>query len=71
MEYNIITAPDLDSLATKVADFFPMGWKLKGSILEHNDGFAQQLERRPSDAMRMQRSNKQRTSKQKRTKWIE
>ncbi|MBJ6119131.1 DUF1737 domain-containing protein [Pontibacter sp. BT310] len=70
MEYNIITAPDLDSLATKVADFFPMGWKLKGSILEHNDGFAQQLERRPSDALRMQRT-KQRPSKQKRTKWIE
>ena len=71
MEYNIIIAPDLDSLATKVADFFPMGWKLKGSILEHNDGFAQQLERRPSDAIRMQRNNKQKVTKQKRTKWIE
>ena len=69
MEYNIIIAPDLDSLATEVADFIPMGWKLKGSILEHNDGFAQQLERRPSDAVRMQR--KQRPAKQKRTKWIE
>ena len=69
MEYNIITAPDLETLATKVADFIPMGWKLKGSILEHNHGFAQQLERRPSDTLRMQR--KQRPAKHKRTKWIE
>lgn len=69
MEYNIITAPDLETLATKVADFIPMGWRLKGSILEHTNGFAQQLERRPSDTLRMQR--KQRSTKQKRTKWIE
>ncbi|NEM99168.1 hypothetical protein [Pontibacter burrus] len=69
MEYNIIIAPDLETLATEVADFIPMGWRLKGSILEHNNGFAQQLERRPSDTLRMQR--KQRQIKQKRTKWIE
>lgn len=69
MEYNIIIAPDLDSLATEVADFIPMGWKLKGSILEHNDGFAQQLERSPSDALRVPR--KSRNAKQKRTRWIE
>ncbi len=69
MEYNIITAPDLESLATQVADLFPMGWKLKGSILEHTDGFAQQVERRPSDALRVKRQP--RTSKQRRTKWIE
>jgi hypothetical protein len=70
MEYNIIIAPDLETLATKVADFIPMGWKLKGSILEHTNGYAQQIERRPSDSIRMQRSNS-RPAKQRRTKWIE
>ena len=71
MEYNIIIAPDLDSLAIKAADFIPMGWKLKGSILEHTNGFAQQLERRPSDALRKQKQHQQRPVKQRRTKWIE
>ena len=69
MEYNIIVAPDLEVLATKVAGFIPMGWKLKGGILEHLDGYAQQLVRHPGDISRVQR--KPALSKNKRTKWIE
>jgi hypothetical protein len=68
MEYNIIIAPNLESLATKVAVFIPMGWKLKGGISEISEGFAQELERRPLDQIKMQRRIHQ---KQKRTKWIE
>ena len=68
MEYNIILAPNLEALATEVADYLPKGWKLKGSILEHADGFAQQLVRKPSDSLRML---KQAPVSQRRTKWIE
>lgn len=70
MEYNIIVAPDLEVLATEVAGFLPMGWQLKGGILEHNDGFVQQLVRTPSDNIRLQRKQV-RPAKQKRTKWIQ
>ncbi|WP_299826473.1 hypothetical protein [uncultured Pontibacter sp.] len=69
MEYNIIVAPNLEILATEVAGFIPMGWKLKGGILEHMDGFAQQLVRHPGAVARTQR--KPAVSKNKRTKWIE
>jgi hypothetical protein len=68
MEYNIIVAPDLEVLATEVAGFIPKGWKLKGGIVEHLNGFAQQLIRHPGDIKRIQRKE---VSKQKRTKWIE
>lgn len=67
MEYNIIIAKNLESLATKVASFIPMGWKLRGGISELSEGFAQELERRPVDAVRIHKQIK----KQKRTKWIE
>jgi len=69
MEFNIIVAPNLESLATEVAGFLPQGWKLKGGILEHNKGYAQQLVRNPSDRMRP--SQKIALKQQKRTKWIE
>jgi hypothetical protein len=68
MEYNIIVAPNLELLATKVATFIPMGWRLKGEISELSEGFAQELERRPMDSSRM---HKKQTKKQRRTKWIE
>ncbi|GAB3203916.1 hypothetical protein ABID22_003202 [Pontibacter aydingkolensis] len=69
MEYNIIVAPDLEILATEVAGFIPMGWKLKGGILEHVEGFAQQLVRRPGAIAKTQREPV--AAKSKRTKWIE
>lgn len=69
MEYNIIVAPDLEVLATKVAGFIPMGWKLKGGILEHLDGYAQQLVRYPGDVV--SRTNRKPVAKSRRTKWIE
>lgn len=69
MEYNIIVAPDLEALAIEVADYLPNGWKLKGSILEHSDGYAQQLVRKPSDSLRMQKPLP--PVSQRRTKWIE
>ncbi|MEJ8800582.1 hypothetical protein [Pontibacter sp. H249] len=69
MEYNIIVAPDLEVLATEVAGFIPMGWKLKGGILEHMDGYAQQLVRYPGAVARAQR--KPAIIKSRRTKWIE
>lgn len=68
MEYNIIVAPDLEVLATEVAGFIPMGWKLKGGIVEHINGFAQQLVRHPGQVKRNQQKP---TAKQRRTKWIE
>ncbi|MFD2515330.1 hypothetical protein ACFSRY_15765 [Pontibacter locisalis] len=70
MEYNIIVAPDLEVLATEVAGFIPKGWKLKGGIVEHLNGFAQQLVRRPGDVKRNNRQE-QEAVKQRRTKWIE
>ncbi|QCR25022.1 hypothetical protein [Pontibacter sp. SGAir0037] len=70
MEYNIVTAPSLELLATEVAAFLPQGWKLKGGILEHNKGYAQQLVRNPSDRIRPAR--KEAAPKQhRRMKWIE
>lgn len=68
MEYNIIIAPNLETLATKVATFIPMGWKLKGGISELSEGFAQELQRRPIDYARMKQKE---AEKQRRTKWIE
>lgn len=71
MEYNIIIAPTLESLAVEVSDFLPKGWKLKGGILEHTDGFAQQLVRNPSESIRTQPRKQVVATKPKRTKWIE
>ncbi|MBC5991217.1 hypothetical protein [Pontibacter cellulosilyticus] len=70
MEYNIVVAPDLELLATKVAGFIPMGWKLKGGILEHLNGYAQQLVRHPGAVTRTTQ-RKPAAIKAKRTKWIE
>lgn len=73
MEYNIIIAPTLEILATEVAGFIPQGWKLKGAILEHMNGYAQQIERHPKDSIRLlyQQLQNQQTAKQRRTRWIE
>ncbi|WP_347158884.1 hypothetical protein [Pontibacter chitinilyticus] len=71
MEYNIIVAPNLESLATQVAGLIPMGWKLKGGILEHTEGFAQQLTRTPTDTIKSQRKRTTVAAPRKRTKWIE
>lgn len=68
MEYNIIVAPNLEILATQVSTFFLQGWKLKGAILEHKEGFAQQLVRSPTEAVRTRAKKDVRKS---RTKWIE
>ncbi len=70
MEYNIVVAPNLEVLATEVAEYFPMGWRLKGGILEHNAGYAQQLVRNPSDRLRSM-NQPQPAAKRRRTKWIE
>ena len=71
MEYNIIVAPNLETLATEVAGFLPKGWKLKGGIFEHTNGFAQQLVRNPSESIRIQPRKIVPATKPKRTKWIE
>ncbi|OKL38796.1 hypothetical protein [Pontibacter flavimaris] len=73
MEYNIIIAPDLEGLASEVAGFLPQGWRLKGSILEHGDGFAQQLVRNTKDKLRVQQQQLKHSkpAKQRRTRWIE
>ncbi|MFD2245442.1 hypothetical protein [Pontibacter ruber] len=71
MEYNIIVASDLEALATEVAIFLPKGWRLKGGILEHSEGFAQQLVRKPSDSLRMLKQQPVVRQTQRRTKWIE
>lgn len=68
MEYNIIVAPDLELLAKEVGGFIPMGWKLKGGILEHTNGFAQQLVRSPGDIVKLQAKS---PAAKKRFKWIE
>lgn len=70
MEYNIIISPDLERLALEVAGFLPQGWRLKGGILEHENGFAQQLVRNPKDSLRVKQQRKQ-PIRQRRTKWIE
>ncbi|MBX0332445.1 hypothetical protein K3G39_04265 [Pontibacter sp. HSC-14F20] len=70
MEYDIVVAPNLETLATEVAILFPQGWKLKGGIIEHADGFSQQLIRKASDKMK-QRQMPAPQSKHRRTKWIE
>lgn len=75
MEYNIIIAPTLEGLASEVAGFIPQGWKLKGAILEHMNGYAQQLVRHPKDSIRLQQQiavpQDEVPSRQRRTKWIE
>ncbi|WP_266204821.1 hypothetical protein [Pontibacter kalidii] len=73
MEYNIIIAPDLEGLASEVASFLPQGWRLKGSILEHGEGYAQQLVRNTKDKFRVQQQQQQnrKPTKQRRTRWIE
>lgn len=72
MEYNIVVAPNLETLATEVAVLFPQGWKLKGGIIEHAGGYSQQLTRKASDKLK-QRQNQLPAprAKQRRTKWIE
>jgi hypothetical protein len=70
MEYNIVVAPNLETLATEVAVLFPQGWKLKGGIIEHNNGFSQQLVRKPSDRLKQLKQAPVAT-RQRRTKWIE
>lgn len=70
MEYNIIVAPNLETLATEVGVLFPQGWKLKGGIIEHADGFSQQLVRKTADKLK-QRQMPVAEAKQRRTKWIE
>jgi len=76
MEYNIIIAPTLEILASEVAGFIPQGWKLKGAILEHLNGYAQQLVRHPKDSIRLQQQQAkpqvETFSRQpRRTKWIQ
>lgn len=74
MEYNIIIAPTLEVLASEVASFIPQGWKLKGAILEHINGYAQQLVRHPKDSIRLQQMavpQEEAPARQRRTKWIE
>ncbi|MDO6388875.1 hypothetical protein Q4E40_01965 [Pontibacter sp. BT731] len=72
MEYNIIVAPNLETLATEVAVLFPQGWKLKDGIIEHADGFSQQLIRKASDKLKLKQNQMpQPRAKQRRTKWIE
>ncbi|MCJ8163488.1 hypothetical protein MKJ04_01455 [Pontibacter sp. E15-1] len=75
MEYNIINAPTLEILASEVAGFIPKGWKLKGAILEHTKGYAQQIVRHPKDSIRLQQQYAQHPvqapARQRRTKWIE
>ena len=70
MEYNIVVAPNLETLATEVAVLFPQGWKLKGGIIEHADGFSQQMIRKASDKLK-QNHMPLPHAKQRRTKWIE
>jgi hypothetical protein len=69
MEYNIIVAPTLETLATEVAVLFPQGWKLKGGITEHSNGFSQQLVRKAADKLKQRQVPV--NSSQRRTKWIE
>ncbi len=75
MEYNIIIAPTLELLASEVAGFIPKGWRLKGAILEHTTGYAQQIERHPKDSIRLQQQKAQMhveaPARQRRTRWIE
>lgn len=75
MEYNIVIAPTLEVLASEVASFIPQGWKLKGAILEHMNGYAQQLIRHPKDVVRMQQQRAkpavEAPARQRRTRWIE
>ncbi|GHA80396.1 hypothetical protein [Pontibacter akesuensis] len=71
MEYNIIIAADLEGLALEVAAFLPQGWRLKGAIVEHMDGYAQQLIRFPKDSIKVQQQQPAANQRQRRTKWIE
>ncbi len=75
MEYNIIIAPTLEGLASEVAGFIPEGWKLEGAILEHINGYAQQLVRHPKDSIRLQQQKAKLTveaaARLRRTRWIE
>lgn len=71
MEYNIIVAPTLETLATQVAVLFPQGWKLKGGIIEHADGYSQQLTRKTIDKLKNSHAAPATATKQRRTKWIE
>lgn len=71
MEYNIIIAPTLELLASEVAGFIPQGWKLKGAILEHMNGYAQQIVRHPKDSIRLLQQKQQVSARQRRTRWIE
>ncbi len=70
MEYNIVVAPNLETLATEVAVLFPQGWKLKGGITEHSNGFSQQLVRKTVDKLKNRQSAPV-AARQRRTKWIE
>lgn len=71
MEYNIVVAPNLETLATEVAVLFPQGWKLKGGIIEHAEGFSQQLVRQTADKIKRQRQTPVVATRHRRTKWIE
>ncbi|MFT2007794.1 hypothetical protein ACMA1I_03900 [Pontibacter sp. 13R65] len=71
MEFSIVVAPNLESLAAEVSGLFSKGWQLKGSIVEHKQGYAQQMTRKPSDIVRLRTKSHQAQPIQKRTKWIE
>ncbi|TXK26404.1 hypothetical protein FVR03_21830 [Pontibacter qinzhouensis] len=71
MEFNIVVAPNLETLAAEVSGLFSKGWKLKGSIVEHKQGYAQQMTRKPSDLVRVRTKANHTQPAPKRTKWIE
>ncbi|WP_187262379.1 hypothetical protein [Pontibacter beigongshangensis] len=71
MEFSIVVAPNLETLAAEVSGLFSNGWQLKGGIVECNQGYAQQMVRKPSDMVRKKSKQPESQPVQKRTKWIE
>lgn len=62
MEFDLITAKDLQALVNSVQAYVKTGWVLKGEVFEENGNYTQEVERRVAN------QNQKATARQK--SWI-
>lgn len=60
MEYNVVVAPDLETLGKQVNEYLKTGWRLKDGIVEQGEVFAQQLVRNPVKQVKQKTVQRQR-----------
>ncbi|MDX5347986.1 MAG: hypothetical protein LPJ89_03305 [Hymenobacteraceae bacterium] len=67
MEYDVLIAGDLESLSLAVNERLRSGWRLKDYVMEHVNGFAQEVVRHPAECV----AQKQKERKRRKMRWID